>query len=312
MKAVRYNGTMHRVTIRLPQSLHAVTWDVLVSELMPLFELERDEVNALLKADAIVLEPELAREVIAICQALGIPVDADQPAPARRRWRRAALIGAATLGVALGLSWRLIQGEATAPAVDAMPSAWPAEAALPVIDSLEQSAPDLFSAARDLTADEVRAALVRTSAVDLRDAYGQTPLMYAAAHNIAEVAQLLIRAGADVNARTLAGWTPLMYAARNRAHPEVLELLLNAGADPLARNQDGETALEVARREGGEAQQALLAAATPIPIPVPVPGVRVIPAVPQSALPLPADLQAQQRALILACLNDWDNCDGTQ
>jgi ankyrin repeat protein len=86
---------------------------------------------------------------------------------------------------------------------------------------------------------------------------GQTPLMYAAAHDRGEVAAALIAAGADVNARTprndlperkqavryfveipLAGLTPVMFAARSGA-VAALRVLIKAGADLNAKTPEG-------------------------------------------------------------------------
>ena len=59
----------------------------------------------------------------------------------------------------------------------------------------------------------------------------------------AEVIQVLLAAGADVDARQkLGGWTPLHAAANVGTWSEVLEMLLmllDAGADPNARTEDG-------------------------------------------------------------------------
>ena len=98
---------------------------------------------------------------------------------------------------------------------------------------------DLFSAARDLSARDLNAVLDRSPKIDLRDSYGQTPLMYAAENSSAENIVVLLGAGANVNAQTDAGWTPLMYAARNPLGSESTETLLEAGADPSAKNASG-------------------------------------------------------------------------
>ncbi len=57
-----------------------------------------------------------------------------------------------------------------------------------------------------------------------------------------EVVELLLAAGAEMEAKIGFGVRPLMYAAGN-GEAGVVEVLLRAGADPLARNDVGRTAL---------------------------------------------------------------------
>jgi hypothetical protein len=64
-----------------------------------------------------------------------------------------------------------------------------------------------------------------------------------------KVADLLIKNGAEVNARDKDGWTPLRVAAYN-GRAEVVKLLLEGGADPTVRGNDGKSPLDVARERG--------------------------------------------------------------
>ena len=60
---------------------------------------------------------------------------------------------------------------------------------------------------------------------------------------------MVVRTGANVNARTPTGWTVLMKATL-WGRTEVVDLLLHYGADVKARNNDGWTALDVALEKG--------------------------------------------------------------
>lgn len=93
--------------------------------------------------------------------------------------------------------------------------------------------------------------------VNGRGAFGSFPMMYA---NVLEVAELLIRSGADFNAKNDGGITALMIAAGDDSG-YVTQRLLLAGADPNARSKDGSVALHWAVRRGGYHSVELLLAA---------------------------------------------------
>lgn len=80
---------------------------------------------------------------------------------------------------------------------------------------------------------------------------GWSPLLYAASGGDAEIVRLLLKAGADLNARNPAGSTPLIMAARFGSE-DVVMALLEAGADPAARNPGGQDAAAAARWAGRE------------------------------------------------------------
>jgi ankyrin repeat protein len=84
-----------------------------------------------------------------------------------------------------------------------------------------------------------------------------TPLHSATAGGHEDVARLLIKAGADVNARQRHGYTPLHGAAQN-GQVDLVDVLLEAGADPAARTDDGRTPADLAREAGRPALAARL------------------------------------------------------
>lgn len=64
---------------------------------------------------------------------------------------------------------------------------------------------------------------------------------------------LLIRKGADIEAKDVCGWTPLIEQANNQDNgPDVVAALLAHGAKPNAKGSHGETALLFARETGDE------------------------------------------------------------
>ncbi len=81
--------------------------------------------------------------------------------------------------------------------------------------------------------------------VNVANADGWTPLMYAARYSAADACRHLIQAGANVNARNNDGWTPLMLAARYST-ADACRLLIQAGAKVDEKNNDASTAFMLA------------------------------------------------------------------
>lgn len=82
-----------------------------------------------------------------------------------------------------------------------------------------------------------------------RSRVGDTPLHIAALRGDIQAVNLLLDAGADINARGEDGFTALHYAVE-LCHPDVVRLLLERGADKEARfffDGSGETATELAQ-----------------------------------------------------------------
>jgi ankyrin repeat protein len=141
----------------------------------------------------------------------------------------------------------------------------------------EPTLPLAIVAARN-AADLVRTLLLQHHHPDERDAYGLTPLMWAARSGAVDAMRTLLDGGADPGARDVAnGWTPLFHAihmgqaeaarlllergvdpntparmfrplamAAADRDPAIVQLLLAHGADPNARGIGGSTALTVA------------------------------------------------------------------
>ena len=79
---------------------------------------------------------------------------------------------------------------------------------------------------------------------DPNDNYDNSPLIEAAEGNNAEVVEVLLKAGVDVNYQNSNGNTALHRAAYNAKDPEVIELLLEYGADGTIKNNADRKAIE--------------------------------------------------------------------
>jgi len=96
---------------------------------------------------------------------------------------------------------------------------------------------------------EVAEVLLRHGAVvDARTTTGSTALWIAAQRNSPEIVKLLLAKGADANAANKKGWTPLMAAA-SEGKAANARALIEAGARKDMKNNAGETALDIARKE---------------------------------------------------------------
>lgn len=96
---------------------------------------------------------------------------------------------------------------------------------------------------------EVAELLIQAGAdVNARSGVGeQTPLHMAARRGNVNVVEALLNAEAEIEARDTKGETPLRRAV-NCGHPEVVRLLLEHGANPNAPDKHGKTPLQAARK----------------------------------------------------------------
>jgi ankyrin repeat protein len=117
----------------------------------------------------------------------------------------------------------------------------------------------LLDAARSADAPAVQALLRDHADANVAEVDGTTPLHWAVHRDNAALVNLLIAAGAKVDARNRYGVTPLSLACEN-GNAGIADALLSAGANPNATTADGETALMTAARTGNpEAVTRLLA-----------------------------------------------------
>ncbi|MDN5835963.1 MAG: ankyrin repeat domain-containing protein [Nitrosospira sp.] len=72
---------------------------------------------------------------------------------------------------------------------------------------------------------------------------GWNPLIYAATNGHANIVELLLGGGVQIDATSENGTTALMMAARGN-HSDAVKVLLKNGADPNIRNESGGTALK--------------------------------------------------------------------
>lgn len=96
----------------------------------------------------------------------------------------------------------------------------------------------------------VQALLNRGANVDVTDRYGDTPLIYAVSLNDPAAAAQLLKAGAQLNLRRRDGTTVLHCAVFSECDAAMFEMLIKAGADCEARDQSGQTPADYARAAG--------------------------------------------------------------
>jgi ankyrin repeat protein len=102
----------------------------------------------------------------------------------------------------------------------------------------------LHAAVKKSDFDDVKRLIADGTSVNIEDYYGASPLHIAANNGHAEIAALLVNAGADIEAgarvypdNRVFNATPLIVAAQ-QGHTKVAEVLINAGANVYAETHD--------------------------------------------------------------------------
>ncbi|MBC6428354.1 MAG: ankyrin repeat domain-containing protein [Cellvibrionales bacterium] len=96
------------------------------------------------------------------------------------------------------------------------------------------------------TAADIQRCVDRGIDIERRDAMGWTPLHGAAAYGSADTVRALLKAGAEIDARTTNDAETPLHKAAWFAKPDITAALLDAGADPNVRKDNGYTPLHFA------------------------------------------------------------------
>jgi ankyrin repeat protein len=118
----------------------------------------------------------------------------------------------------------------------------------------------LHSASNNGRHEIAQALLYHGAKVELENYLGETPLHLVrqgkyGSQNGARIAQILLDAGLDVNARDKRNWTPL-HAASYYGRPKIAQVLLDRGAIIEVGDDQGRTPLHHASQGNFESQEA--------------------------------------------------------
>lgn len=120
-------------------------------------------------------------------------------------------------------------------------------------EQMEERTELLFSAVKSNNLEQAKVCIELGADVNakskIKDANGETVLMIAAGEGYKDMAELLIKSGADVNAQDDFGKTALIYAI-DKKQIELSEILINSGADINIKDKYGNTALICAVASG--------------------------------------------------------------
>jgi ankyrin repeat protein len=108
----------------------------------------------------------------------------------------------------------------------------------------EQDVEDIFSYARHERCGDIERLLDRGIPINVRDEYGNTLLTIACQNGSKRVAKIVLRRGADINARNYRGNTPLHYCYHYGYGDSLGQYLMSKGADASIRNNSGRSCFD--------------------------------------------------------------------
>ena len=110
-----------------------------------------------------------------------------------------------------------------------------------LVMAIERDPPDKDFAKRQM--EVIKMLLARKANPAVKDADGNTVVHYAARQRNVEVLKLMLTLGVPIDGRNKDGTTPLLVAAADGREPQIVQVLIAAGADVNARDNYGRSVL---------------------------------------------------------------------